>query len=356
MNKSPFIESYLKEFSDGDVIEQVIKDNKCKTIAYSKVLEDTNLKEYDYIIIVGKSELKRIVQNDKGLYENYKNKLFFVGNYCNSYDNYDDYKNILHEIHCGLNVNIFKEYKKKIIFSNMTQNISFNPTEYSLNHNYDQEDTYYEYNGQKRSCFYDKILPSSIKQIDIKICHQFEVFKHNLPNKIICINYNNDCDLILIHPNKIKLPKNIILITTGNIRYEHNLMKQVLNMKIKMIIIKIRTNNNNTSDKKIIREMIIRKKNNCKLQLLSNLYTRCWDFEFKNMIHFCKTTIFKENICDSSWKIISRNYIKMDDSDYNDAEPLGHIISSCGKYIPMNCHVDDNIDHALAHFSRFFDY
>ena len=93
------------------------------------------------------------------MYENYKNKLFFIGNYCNSYFNHEYYKNILHEIKTGLNIYICKYYKNKIELNNLTQNISLSDTDYN-NHF-----MLYKCNNTD---YILKCLPSSIKQIDIK--------------------------------------------------------------------------------------------------------------------------------------------------------------------------------------------
>ena len=124
--KSPFIKPYFEDYDNCKEVQKIMHENECNIIYYSKINEDTNINKYDYIIIAGKNELKKTVDNDLKLYENYKSKLYFIGNYISSYCDYKKYKNILHEIKYGLIIDIFKKYNKKILISNLIQNICLN--------------------------------------------------------------------------------------------------------------------------------------------------------------------------------------------------------------------------------------
>lgn len=276
----------------------MLNSNKCKIIPYSKITKDTKIDDYDIIIVVGKNELKRIVKNDKDLYKNYKNKLFFVGNYYDSYYNYDDYKNILYKIKIGLNIYVCKKYKYKIILSNLIQNISLS------NRNYKNQFTLSKQNSVRYILNY---LSSSIKQIDISLEESKNILLNNMPNKVKIINTS------IIDNKKIKLPKDVILLINMNSCYNMKIKNIENNMKIKTKIsfIKIKEISewSGFCNFDNVTKMII-KKDNKSSSVLINYYTYNYNVCYKSNIHLCKSKIQEDNDYINAWKIISGNFIE----------------------------------------------
>ena len=153
ITKLPFIEPYLKEYDDDDEIKELLENNKCNTIAYKDITNIEELDEYDFIFIVGDDELKKLMINDEILYENYKNKLFFVGNYN------DEYNTTLNKMKVGLNIDVANTYTKKIELTNLTQNVSINEM-YNIKNNCEGECI-----DKNLNIF--KYLPSSVRQLDV---------------------------------------------------------------------------------------------------------------------------------------------------------------------------------------------
>jgi hypothetical protein len=182
--KIPFLTVPLQKFLPCKEINKKINDNKCNLLFYSRITKDTVIEDYDYIVIIGKNELKRIAQNDKCLYEEYKNKLFFVGNYCNSYNNYNDYKNVLYEIKSALNINFTKTYKNKFVLTNLVQHISITYLNYKDKNPESESRT----SNENMLKYIKKYMTSSIKFIRVD---EFET------NEFLLTNYNNKIEIVI---------------------------------------------------------------------------------------------------------------------------------------------------------------
>lgn len=326
LNKStPFINSYLKEYKNNNKIKKILDSNKCKIIPYSKITKDIKIDNYDIVIIVGKNELKRIVKNDKNLYKNHKNKLFFIGDYYDSYYNYNDYKNILHKIKIGLNIYVCKKYKYKIVLSNLIQNISLNDKDYKNQFILsERNNTKYILNN----------LSSSIKQIDINLTESRNILSNNIPNKVKIINTST------LDNKKIKLPKDIILLI--NINSNNNMkiknIKNNMKIKTKISFIKIREISewSGFCNFDTVTKMII-KKGNKNSSVLVNYYTYDYDMCYKSNIHLCKSKIQEDNDYVNIWKIISGNFI-----EYSVYRKKNHYMNSFDKNVKLLSAKSDN--------------
>ena len=315
--KLPFLESYLEEYSSNDEeIKQLLEENNCKNICYRDVNNETNLDEYDYIIVIGKNELKRIVKNDKQLYEKYKSKLFFLGNYTRKYGKYDSYKNILGEIQSGININVTVVYKKAINLSNLTKYVSLSVSEH---------EKYCEnwiVNENINSLYY---LPSSVNHLSIYYSDE-PIPLTNLPNKlkIVYLKHILMCDF-----KKAKLPRNAIIIkkkiffklkkNLWNKNSEYLFHKKLYKDEFKKIktnkyiIITNRINNNSDENDDCVTlphniDKIIIIKNDTNIKLLHKFvpysfnYKVC-SYKFTNIL-MCKTIRNIKN----AWKIISEDF------------------------------------------------
>jgi hypothetical protein len=185
--KLPFIETFLEDFIEVEKIKELIDENKCDIILYSDIDNETDLDDYDYIILTREDDLEDAFENKCGLY---RNKLFFVGNYENDYEYYWKYHDVLKEIKSGLNINCFMNSmkKSKISINNFTQYVSIS------------NDCVHESSSKKYASSkiltkkYNKTLPylpSSIIQFSGNFNNFFAaIILNNLPNKIKITNLN----------------------------------------------------------------------------------------------------------------------------------------------------------------------
>ena len=303
----PFLESYLGDYSSEDKqVKKLLEDNKCRLIKYRDINKKTNLENYDYIIIVGKNELKRIVNNDKKLYEKYKNKLFFIGNYTTKYFKHKNYKNILSEIRSGLNIHVF--YDKKVMLMNFIKYFSFTKS--------NEQDNW----GLGILVKNKKILnylPSSIVHLTTYCCN-FNKTLINLPNKLKILYMRDE----FIVPKQLSKNTIVIYKVKGKFKYyscPNNLLGNVLFDKK---VYKKQINNiNNNKFFMITNQMvydlregkykvnkIIIKKDNKYFELLSNDLRYEHDYEelarYESNVMIGKMS---DNLC-LIWKIISEDH------------------------------------------------
>lgn len=333
--KIPFIESYLFEYQNNDdeikniLNENILNENKCKIINYDEINSCTKFEEYDFIIIVGKNTLKKLINNKLELYTKYKNKLFFIGDYSEYCQKQDKLGNILTKIKCGLNISIYLKYKKNILLTNLMQNICINDIKkYS-------SDTYI-YNAN--ACRY---LPSSIKQINIKFKeYEDDIILKNIPNKVKLIYLN----ISSLWDRKLrKIPKKAIIVCDNfklydkqysrlintNYIFDKEEYKEIL-MKIKMTkcyitvcgISDYNINKKYGVLKKIesgdtLIEKIIIKKENKKLKLVKKIYNyrSVCEPQCNNYIEKCK---IEKNYNENSWKILLDDFVEK--YTYNDED------------------------------------
>jgi hypothetical protein len=223
MNKSPFIEASLEEFSSNDKIKEIIKENKCKSILYNNVTKETNLDEFDFIIITEIMGLKNLIEENIWLYENYRKKLFFVGNLINNFKYYTvtdpvrfkNFRDVYSNIKLALTLHFSNYYENNTILTNLTQNLFLNV---NLKHNIvvDGNDAFM-YRAQIKMCATIKktlnYLNSSITQLHAGLDEHSDIkTPKNLPNKIKILNIK-----MVYFWNKMgKLPKKIVLICSMN--------------------------------------------------------------------------------------------------------------------------------------------
>jgi hypothetical protein len=331
-----FLNDYLEEYrNNNEEIRNLLNKNECKIIPYRQINNKTKIDKYDYIIIIGKTELKRIVKGDLNLYKNYKNKLFFIGNLCNSYNKYDDYKNILYEIKNSLSINIYKKHNNRIELTNLTQNISINDAK--INNPVYNYYSIESYNSVKNVSM---CLPSSLKHLNMKLEGIGKRFFNNAPNSIIMVCF----DAREFITKNIRLPKNAILkvnyIVKHNNMSSDDLLKNILPIKTKMTFIKS-TNEDNWRYKrrstqyqlyklpiKDIEDSLqhenkvftITKKNDENLKFSKDIYQYKVAKKVKSVIYFCKKNINKKYVIDNIWGIISKDSMQTIASSNNNAD------------------------------------
>lgn len=223
MNKSPFIEASLEEFSSNDRIKEIIEENKCKSILYSNVTKETNLDEFDFIIITEIMGLKNLIEENIWLYENYRNKLFFVGNLINNFKYYTvidpirfkNFKDVYSNIKLALMLHFNHCENNDVVLTNLTQNLFLNV---NLKRNIIVDDNdifmYRErikiYATIKKTLNY---LNSSITQLHIELDEHSNIkTPKNLPNKIKILKIK----MVYFWDKVVKLPKKIVLICSMN--------------------------------------------------------------------------------------------------------------------------------------------
>jgi hypothetical protein len=223
-SKTPFLESYLEQFGDepivNDDINKMIKDNECRVIPYISIkdMKDIDLSKYDYVVLFD-NQLYDLSINNKNLYCELlkKGKLLYFGKYNPIFDEIF-YNNIIQ----GLEIIITN--KMCLTMSNITKYVSVK-----------KHHGKYEKNISK----YLNYFTSSIKVIDVfsQTIIFFEC--NNLPNKTQILNINYG----LKPKNKIKLPKNIILITDQfDNPIDYKTIQIFLQIKTKKTLIKIAKN------------------------------------------------------------------------------------------------------------------
>ena len=119
--KMPFIEAYFEDYKSNERIKNIIDKNKCKIIPFSQVKNNTKFDNYDYILIVGKNELKKITTNSL-IYKKHKRKLFYIGNYANYINSYNC-ESVFNKIKSGIVIYISEKYKADVITTNIMQNV-----------------------------------------------------------------------------------------------------------------------------------------------------------------------------------------------------------------------------------------
>ena len=332
----PFINSYLEEHKDDNEIKEMLDNNICKTIAYSQIGKKTNLEDYDYIIIVGKSELKDVVKNK--LYIKYKKKLFFVGNYNNLY--FDKiYKNIIREIKTGLNIELKKVNKRRILLSNLIQNISL--TNVDCNN-----DIFFVCNYKRY--FILKYGPSSVKQIDIKFRDSTHYLSNNMTNNIKIISIN------CFGYKKLKLPNKVVLLIgiekTRIFDRFFKSCKNILKIKTKVSFVDVIRKFvlcENKNHGGILHKMIIKKNNKGLLVKINEQKCQCIKRN-ENITHFCKKNIIIENNSKNIWKIISGYSLNKEYFYWND-----HYVESLNKSINISNYICDEKTIEFAKNNRY---
>lgn len=225
MTESLLLKSYLEEFgcrdsdSDDDDINEMLKNNKCNVLPYTKLTEDTILSNYDYIVIFSDEEFTDLVDCHNDLYQKIYNKIYFLHDYDCEF--VKKYGNELSKIkNLGLIFN--GGYECDDIFNN-TKNITLagNYLDYLL--------------------YWLKCLPSSLKTINV--CYYNEKYINNLPNKIVFMvitgyDYFEKCERSSSFL-KIKLPKNIIVTFHRDYRHTRHDMNDILKIKTKKTLLRM---------------------------------------------------------------------------------------------------------------------
>jgi hypothetical protein len=219
MTESLLLKSYLEEFGDDDDIKEMLKNNKCNVLPYTKLTKDTILSNYDYIAIFSDEEFIDLVDCHNDLYQKIYNKIYFLHDYDCEF--VEKYRNELSKIkNLGLIFN--KELEHDNIFNN-TKNITLLDScpDYSL--------------------YWLMYLPSSLKTINVG-CYN-KKYINNLPNKIVFMvvtgyyyheeHKHSSCFL------KIKLPKNIIVTFYRDYRHIDDTVNKILKIKTKKTLLRI---------------------------------------------------------------------------------------------------------------------
>ena len=226
--KIPFIESYLEDFKNDNDVNNIINNNCCKIIPYTKIDNVTNIDDYDYIIITKNDDLYSLIIKDSVLFNDLRNKekLFFIDDYHDNLHN-DLYNNL--NIKVGLYVNILNKYKK-FFMPNLLINVSFV-----------RENSQNVIKSKKIIKYLFNYLSSSVKQINI--CDLIELKKNylnNFTNNVKIINFDN-----YIIFGKIKYPKNIIICINDEHLYDKRILskrlKNILDIKTKKTLYKLTT-------------------------------------------------------------------------------------------------------------------
>ena len=299
--KLPFIKPYLEDFlydnsNSNSELRRLLNDNKCKIIMYSQITEYINLENYDFIVIIGKDEIIKMINENSYLFNKYKNKLFFVSIYSNPFSN----NNVVTKIKTGFVVDPYKKYKFHA--TNLTQNICLSADIIKSN---------YVPLIIKNCNFVLKNLTSSIKQLDVSIYipKEYNIPYINIPNKMKIINITSCIGDIA----KQKIPLKTILIikirlTNSNI----NTVKKLYKMSSYMMFVNIsqQINHNNSSSQKMLVDKNFLIKNKNKTLVIKNKYTYISHYNEQNITNMCKEVCIKTQFREHAWKIMTNEFFK----------------------------------------------
>ena len=203
MKKIPFLKEILRDYSFNSYVKELINQNDCSLVKYND-LNKENIDNNDYIIIEKEDDIT------KEFYEKYKNKLFYITKESLNISYY--------YVKNGIYINAW-DFKNKITFTDMTQNICFSTLKHekyrvdTFLNNFTNDD-YVKINTKRLKIL--NYLPSSIKILDIvSLTCEWNVNIHNSPNKI----------KILKIEDKVYLKKfsiNCIIISINNVYYRED--------------------------------------------------------------------------------------------------------------------------------------